>query len=187
MVGGDTDRGIELCEKAISINPYEMANWSNYLRLLRSLFIYTKEKEVIGRIPEYSDGNMLIKVMGYSVVWCKLNLLKVAINKGEGMGLVIDDKNAQSIISLAERYPDDIADIEKLAELVMKIAENEKLPPLSSIVTEDMHGYLAYGFRVKTDNPNYLFQLNDKLADSIINAGLASVNSVALFETEIDG
>ncbi|MDE8755683.1 hypothetical protein PZA22_14460 [Pectobacterium polaris] len=186
MVSGDTDRGIELCEKAIAINPYEMANWANYLRLLHSLFLYNKENEAIHRISEYASGDMLLKVIRYSVIWYRLDLLKIALKKGEEMGLSADDKNAQSIISLVDRYPDDMADIEKLAMLVMEVAEEEKISSSSSIVTEDMHGYLAYGFRVKTGDPGHLYNLNDKLADKIIASGLAVVDSVAFFEAEIE-
>ncbi|AIU88336.1 hypothetical protein [Pectobacterium odoriferum] len=186
MISGDTDRGIELCEKAISINPYEKANWANYLRLLRSLFIYSKELVVMRGVLEYLDSEMLSKLITYSVIWCNLDLLRSAINKAKEMGVEVDNKNAESIISLQERFPSDMADIEKLAGLVMEIAEEEKILSSHSTVTEDVHGYLAYGFRVNTDDPNYLFSLNDRLADMIIDAGLATVDSVAFFEAGVD-
>ncbi|PWC10652.1 hypothetical protein B4923_16150 [Brenneria roseae subsp. americana] len=186
IISGEVEHGITLCEKAISINPHESVNWSNYLRLLQALFLYNKEFSVISRVPDYSDGWLLSELVSYSVMWCKLDLINVSIDKVKEMRIELNNKDAEYIISLAERYPDDMAYIEKLAGLVMDIAEEEKIPTSSSMVTEDMYGYLAYGFRVKTDDPNYLFYLNDKLADRIIDAGLGRVDSVALFEAEVD-
>lgn len=186
IVSGDMAQGFELCEKAIAINPYESVNWSNYLRLLQMLSLYNKELSIISRVVDYSNGWLLPELITYSVMWCKLDLIKASINKSKEMRVESDNKDARYIISLVERYPDDMADIEKFAGLVMDIAEEEKIPTSSSMVTEDMYGYLAYGFRVKTNDPKYLFYLNDKLADRIIEAGLGRVDSVALFEAELD-
>ena len=184
IVKGDLQKGIEFCDEAIRLSPYDLPVWTNYAVAIEKRFLYKKYMEVMHRSFQYKIPDMLLFLASAAAFWADIDTLNKVIPLMESMKIEEHDVLSR-ILPLSEKlnnYGSTAADISKMALFIMDIAEDNKLPIISNLIDDDGDGLVGYGFMVKTDDPKVIIRLNDILREKIIEHGLETSNCIGFFD-----
>lgn len=186
ILKGDFEAGCVLCEKAITLAPLEPASWLNFVVLLNNLAKFQRVIDVLKRAVRFRDFDIARQCIVNAGFWLDYDLLKEAymvISQFENE-LPTDVKSAVKTYYFLREDETLAASLQRTARIVMSIAEQEGLKGTSSYVEKDGDGTIAFNFRIKTEDANFLSHLNDRIVTEMVQAGLESSNCLAFFEAE---
>lgn len=186
IIWGKIEQGSSLCESALVESPYSPATWANYALAVGRRFRFRQQTEILLRGMDYESPIIIRLALDQALFWSDYPMAIEASKKLDKLDLENPDKEAVSkMLSLVQDFPEDGIDLTNLATCVMDIAEIEKIPALSTVIETDVEGTHCFCFRVENISNAKLYELNDKLANLIVERGLSGVDSVAMFDRRL--
>lgn len=192
LIKGDIDKGVDMCEKAIAHNDRELVPWTNYAVVLSSKCHFKMAMNVISRSVEKRMPLMLLHAFHYASRWADYRLMALVLplieetKVHESITGVLKDAWEKSLNTYDQLLDMGISaadEMSRMASAVMEIAEEEKLPLVSTRTTNDGDGNYAYIYGVDTLDPIWINHLDNMLFDRLILKGIKSRHCIAFFES----
>lgn len=184
LVLGEIEEGCSLCEQGLRITPNDPVSFCNYTIALRNLGLHARHYIMIQNASESLNPTILAEVATISAYWADMDLLEkvmpmltaMEVPRPENMGKWCDTLN------YLRTQSEHAQDLKTIGQLMMSVADKYRVRLAGANLFYVMSELDTLFVEVKTDDPALLSQMNNYLAEEIINAGLADSECVGCFE-----
>lgn len=189
LVLGEVEKGSELCEQAIEINPTESAIWINYAVALGQRGHYSRQRSVLNRSAFTLSPSLMLFDFIISSFWAdyrEMNRVKEIFKSLDGIELSEKQKEDYKMAEVIYDTLDSLSEAEQtslaeMANLAMEILTRHKLKTKNSAQYVAPDGMLSFNYDVFEATANSIVKLNDELASEIVEHGLYNAKSIVLF------
>ena len=189
LVLGNLKKGCELCESAISLNPYASALWGNYAVCVGQRKYHALQREILKRSVDIRSPALLVFDFIVASFWADYDEMARVKSIFKSLDLATltqkqqkDYINAEAIYntldSISEKERKSLAE---MANLVMEMMFEYKLKARNSDRYIAPDGTISFNYDVFDVSAGFIVQLNDELASKIVEHRLHNAESIVLF------
>lgn len=189
IVLGDIDKGAELCEQAIEINPTESAIWINYAVALGQRGFYAEQRSVLNRSTITLSPSLLLFDFIISSFWADYKEMSRIKDMFVSLdGIELNDKQKEDYMMAEAIYNtlDSLSEKERcslseMANIAMDVLSKHNIKTKNSGQYVAPDGMLSFNYDVFNVPVGTIIKLNDELANRIVEQGLYDAQSIVLF------
>lgn len=189
LVLGDIEKGAELCEQAIDINPTESAIWINYAVALGQRGFYSKQRSVLNKSTVTLIPSLMLFDFIISSFWADYNEMNRVKDIFKSLdGIELSDKQKEDYMMAEAIYNtlDSLSEKERaflyeMANIAMEVLSKHQLKTKNSGQYVAPDGMLSFNYDVSEVSADSIVELNDELASRIVEQGLYNAQSIVLF------
>ena len=184
LVLGDIEGGCALCEQGLRSKQNDSVSFCNYTLALRNLGLHARHYVIIESAANSHNPLILTDVATISAFWVDIDLLGKVMPMLTAMEVprIADVQKSAETLEYLRNRNGNAQDLKSIGQLMIKIADKHRLRLGGAHAHYVMSELDTLFVEVKTEDPLLLSELNNELADEIIAAGLANVESVGCFE-----
>ena len=189
IVLGDIQKGCDLCEAAISINPYESALWGNYAIAVGQKGMHALQRDILKRSVDIRNPALMTFDFIISSFWADYEEMSRVKNMFKSLGNIElsekhkgDYMSAEAIYNTLGKLSElERENLSKMANLAMDIMSNHQLKAKNSGQYVAPDGMLSFNYDVFSVPASFIIMLNDELANKIVEHDLYNAESIVMF------
>lgn len=184
---GKVDEGSVFCDRAIQIDPTQLANWGNYVTVLNTYGHSSKRREVMYRaIDNVHKCPALFPILtNYTLVSFDYEMLVMLIDKADKMLVDITQNlhpsEAFKFNSLLKN-PGKAKEFSKLSCETLDFLDKKKISRVGTALCIDLDDIWGFICAIKGVNLDIVSDLNDELFEYLYNKSVDMSGMYAFFE-----
>ncbi|WP_340505749.1 hypothetical protein [Escherichia coli] len=184
LVLGEIEEGCSLCEQGLRLAPNDSVSFCNYTIALRNLGLHARQYAMIQNSANSLNPTILAEVATISAYWADIDLLEKVMPMLTAMEVPRPEEMAKwcHTLDYLHTHQEHAQDLKTIGQLMMNVADKYRVRLAGAHAFYVLSELDTLFVEVKTDDPALLSQINNDLADEIINAGLADSECVGCFE-----
>lgn len=189
IILGDMEKGIELSEASLALNPTQSAQWGNYAIAASQKAYHALQRDILKRSVQIRNPSLMVFDFIVASFWAdykEMQRVKSLFKSLDEIELTDKQKgdymNADAIYNTLSRLPEhDREQLSQMADLAMEIMTNRKIRARNSGQYVAPDGLLSFSYEIFDAAADYIVDLNDDLATMIVEKKLHDAKSIVLF------
>ncbi|HBX4902563.1 tetratricopeptide repeat protein [Klebsiella quasipneumoniae] len=188
LAAGDAKKGIELCERSLSLNPRSHVAWMNYASLLGNRGYYRLQREVFQRAMDLGIFAIYIPALHCSIFWLYEEHFERSLNFFIKTNVIKNEltEHLKQKIGDMLSWKSNLPIISPFAQIAFEIADNERLLTFDNYICQDEEIGFHYSLSIDCNDASRLCKLNKIATDMILERNLQHVDCTVVFVAEVN-